>query len=101
MAEADAPEGWRVPQRIAFVAALLVPLTLLVVIVAAGWVYGHYLRPKRQQPMTTFPAPGIETYIHDGHGDPARPPPQVQTDTAIAAAKRETARGPADWGRRP
>ena len=98
----NAPEGWRVPQRIALITAVLVPLAMLAIVVAAGWVYNHRLHPPRRQPVTTFPAPGVETFIHDGAADPERPVTPPPVDPAIDAAKRRVAAdGLADWQVRP
>ena len=101
MAEADAPEGWHVPQRPAFIAAVAVPLVLLIVVAAAGRLYDRHLRPAHRQPVTTFPAPGVETFIHDGVRDPVRHPAPPAQDAAVAAAKRQVAaQGLADWSAR-
>lgn len=83
----DAPEGWQVPQRRAMIAAILAPVTLLVVVVGAGWLYEHGIKGQRPS-VTPFPAPGIESYVHDGVRDPERPAPRAQHDARIGAAKR-------------
>lgn len=105
MADADtdrAPEGWHVPQRVAFVAAALVPLALLLGVVATGRGYVCHERPVLHHRTATFPAPGVETFIHDGHGDPVRPPQPVAIDPAVAAAKQAVVHeGIAGWSTRP
>ena len=72
------PEGWHVPQRLPTIAAILTPLVLLGVLIAAGTFYDRRLRPQRLAPVHTFPAPGIETFVHGGVKEPrlrAVPPP--------------------------
>lgn len=98
---ADFPEqqeGWRVSQRRGFIAAALVPLVLGLCVVGAGRLYDRNLRALHRQPVTTFPAPGVETFIHDGQGDPKRPPHAAPADPTLAAAKRAVvAGGLPDW----
>ncbi|WP_156678106.1 hypothetical protein [Sphingomonas profundi] len=89
----DAPEGWRVPQRPAMIAAAVVPAALLALVALAGWAYEREIAPRRHAPITTFPAPGIETFVHDGAGDPPRPEPRRAADPRLAAAKRAVAAG--------
>lgn len=84
----DAPERWRVPQRPFFIAGALLPLALLAAVIIAGRAYDAHLRPAHRAPVTTFPAPGVETFIHDGRADPIRSTRPTATDPAIAAAKR-------------
>jgi hypothetical protein len=86
----EAPEGWQVRQRPAMIAAVMIPLVLLLVVTVAGWFYCRDLAPARRAPVTTFPAPGIETYSHDGAGDPQRPLPPTKADPRLDAAKRAT-----------
>lgn len=94
----DEPEGWQVPQRPAVIAALAVPAGLLALLLVAGHFYARDVQPLHRQPIETFPAPGIETYIHDGALDPHRPRPARPRDPAIAAAKRAVAaQGLAGW----
>lgn len=99
---ANPPEGWSVPQRTPAVAAVATIGFLVVMLLLAGWIYSRTLRPERRQPVTTFPAPGVETFIHDGARDPHRPARAVQPDPAIEAAKRQVvAEGLAGWDKRP
>ena len=92
------PEGWRVPQRPAMIGAVAVPLVLLIVLLIAGRFYDARLRPQHRQPVTSFPAPGIETHTHDGQGDPPRVLPKRGLDPRIEAAKRAVvADGIAGW----
>lgn len=88
----DAPEGWRVRQRPAVIAAVATPVALFGLLMVAAHFYNKDVRPP-QRPVTTFPAPGIETFIHDGVEDPNRPVRRVATDPRIAAAKRAVVRG--------
>jgi hypothetical protein len=83
----DAPEGWHVPQRPAMIAAVAAPLTLLAVVSGAGWLYTHTLKPVPRQPIA-LPAPGVESYIHDGARDPVRREAKPKRDARIEAAKR-------------
>jgi hypothetical protein len=89
----DAPEGWRVPQRVAFIAAAAVPMVLLAALLLAGRLYDDRLRPAHRQPVTTFPAPGVETFIHDGGHDPHRPAPRARADAALVSAKQQVVAG--------
>jgi hypothetical protein len=84
----DPSEGWAVPQRVPMIAAIAIPLTLLIVLIAAGWFYRHDLAPRRHPPVTVFPAPGVETYVHDGARDPVRSVATPTPDPRIDAAKR-------------
>lgn len=89
MAEPDpAPEGWSIPQARPAVVAVAALALLLIMLLVAGWFYRQNLQPRRHQPVTTFPAPGIEAFIHDGAADPHRPQPKVRPDPAIETAKR-------------
>jgi hypothetical protein len=91
-------EGWTVAQRRGFIAAVLTPLVLALCVVGAARLYDRYLRPQHRQPIATFPAPGVETYIHDGVGDPKRTPRRAAADPALAAAKRAVvAAGLPNW----
>lgn len=83
----DGPEGWRVPQRVPMIAAAAVPLGLLALLSLAGRFYELRLAPPHPA-ATAFPAPGIETFLHDGVRHPAAPQPKPAPDPAIAAAKR-------------
>lgn len=94
---ADAPEGWRVRQRPAMIAGIATPVVLLGSLLVAAHFYRKDLRPPPPL-VTTFPAPGIETFIHDGAHDPQRPVRQGTTDLRIQAAKRAVVRDrPAGW----
>lgn len=84
----DEPEGWAVRTRPAYIAAAVTPVMLLVGVLAAGWGYTKYLQPETRQGVKPFPAPGIESYIHDGLGDPERVRPRTKTDAAVETAKR-------------
>ena len=81
-------EGWAVRHRPAVIAAVAVPCGLAACLFAAGWLYDRDLRPAARQPVTPFPAPGLETEIHDGARDPHRPLAPVRSDPRIAVAKR-------------
>ena len=83
------PEGWWVPQRRAMIVAASVPAVLLVVLLLAGRLYDRDLRPQHRQGVTAFPAPGLETAVHDGGGDPHRRGPVARADPAIEDAKRD------------
>jgi hypothetical protein len=83
----DAPEGWQVPQRRAMIAAVTIPVTLLALVAAAGWLYERDFA-VRHHPVTPFPAPGVESYVHDGALDPVRPAPTRRTDAQVDAAKQ-------------
>lgn len=95
-----APEGWQVPQRAPMIAAALVPLVLLAALLGLGHLYDVRLRPQTHVAVQTFPAPGIDTYIHDGGRDPERPRPHPAPDPAVERAKRAVAaQGLAGWPR--
>jgi hypothetical protein len=95
----DEPEGWGVHQRVAYLAAAAMPVVLLAIVLAAGWAYARWLEPLTRQPVKTFPAPGIETFIHDGSNDPPRARPSAKTDPAVEVAKQAVlANGAAGWG---
>ena len=97
---AAAPEDWEVRHRPALIAGLVTPAILLVLLLAAGWLYNRNLRPKTGQPVTAFPAPGLQTFIHDGVKDPYRPRLRDTQDAQIAAAKRAVvADGITGWER--
>ncbi len=85
----DAPEGWRVPQRIPMIAAIAIPLGLALVLLLAGWFYDRDLAPTHRAPMHSFPAPGLETFVHGGgrdpHGATAHPAPDPRLDAAKRA----------------
>lgn len=85
------PEGWQVPQRLPMIAAAAVPLALLALLGFAGHVYDARLAPLQRQSVTAFPAPGIETFIHDGGLHPERPKPRPAPDPAVESAKRAVA----------
>ena len=94
----DSPEGWRVPHRPAVIAAVAVPVALALLLALSGRFYTDRLRPSARQPVHEFPAPGLETYIHDGANDPYYPPTRARPDPAIDAAKRSvTHTGLAGW----
>ena len=94
----DAPEGWGVRQRPAVIAALGVPTALVLALWAAAHFYNKDLRPATKALVHSFPAPGVETFIHDGGQDPERPRVVTHPDRAIQAAKRTVvADGLADW----
>lgn len=96
---ADEPEGWRVPQRRGFIAMIAVPLALALAVFVSAQFYDRSIRPRHYQPVTPFPAPGVETFIHDGHGDPKRPPAPRPADPSIVAAKRDVVTsGVPNWG---
>ena len=84
----DRPEGWDVPHRPAVIAAIATPAVLLALLIAAGIFYDRDLRPGTTQPVKAQPAPGLETYIHDGANDPYRPKAIAPRDPAFAAVKR-------------
>lgn len=86
-----APEGWGIPTRTATRALVAVPLFLLAMLSLAVWFYDGHLRPTRARPVTPFPAPGIETYVHPGQGDPDMPTPRPAPDAHVRAAMREVA----------
>jgi hypothetical protein len=88
-----APEGWGVRHRPAVVAAVATPVVVALLLLAAGWFYTRALKPETRAPVHTFPAPGLESYIHDGVNDPQRPPPRPRADPRIEAAKRSVAQG--------
>lgn len=100
----DSPERWTIGRRtgrVAAISAVLVPLALLAGVVAAGWYYDRAVRPETKRPVKTFPAPGVETYIHPGALDPHAAAPQPRPDPTVAAAKRAvTHDGLAGWGTR-
>ena len=85
---AASPEEWHVRHRPALIAGLATPVVLLVLLLITGWLYNRNLRPLTQQPVTAFPAPGLQTFIHDGVEDPYRPRPRATPDAQVAAAKR-------------
>ena len=91
--EENAPEGWHVPQRPAMIAAVAVPLGLLVVLLAAGAWYDRSLRPQRIAPVHSFPAPGIETFAHDGLKDRGRRIRPAPADAAVTRAEAEVVAG--------
>lgn len=90
MADDDTPrhEGWSVAQRPLTIAALGVPVLLLTALLVAGWFYDRDLRPAAHRVVTTFSAPGVEAFIHDGTRDPHRPPTPPHVDRSVEAAKR-------------
>lgn len=96
----DGPERWTIGRRagrVAGIAAVAVPVGLLGAVALAGWFYDRDLRPEMRR-VTTFPAPGVETFIHDGALDPHKAAPHPRPDSAVAAAKRATAaEGLAGW----
>lgn len=92
------PEGWGVPSRTGARVAVAVPVFLLAMLALAAWFYDTRLRPARMRPVTPFPAPGIESYVHPGQGDPDVPVARPVPDPHIAAAARAVAReGLAGW----
>lgn len=94
-------EGWHVPQRLPTIVAVATPLVLLMLLISAGWLYNRTIAPKRHQPITTFPAPGVETDMHDGGQDPPRQDPPPPPDPAVERAKRAVAAdGLPGWGER-
>jgi len=98
----EAAEGWSVRHRPAVIAGLATPVVLLVLLLVSGWLYNRELRPATRQPVTAFPAPGLQTFIHDGTQDPYRPRIKAQPDAQVMAAKRAiVADGIAGWERQP
>lgn len=94
----DAPEGWHVRHRPAVLAAATTPLILGLLLFGAGQLYVRKVKPATRQPVHVFPAPGLETYIHDGANDPKRVPPRLRRDGSIAVAKHAVVRdGLAGW----
>lgn len=87
MAERPPREGWRVAQRRPLFAALTTLAFVAVMLGVAGYAYERTIAPKRTLSVQPFPAPGIESAIHDGAGDPVRPQPAVRPDREIEAAK--------------
>lgn len=81
-------EDWRVPQGAPAIAAVGLLTTIAAVLLLAGHVYDTHIAPKHRAPVATFPAPGVETYVHDGALDPERPRPRATVDPALAAAER-------------
>lgn len=95
---AEQREGWHAPQRLPIIAAAATLAALLGALLLAAWYYDNTLRPQRRAPVTTFPAPGIDTYTHDGVEDPIRPRPTPRVDPAVTAATRAVlAEGIAGW----
>ena len=98
MAESAHPQGWQVPQRTPVLVAVAVLALLLALLGVAGWVYRSTLAPQHTQPMHSFPAPGVESFVHDGVEDPHTPSSPPRRDPAIEAAKRDiVAHGIAGW----
>lgn len=99
MADRD-DEGWHVPQRLPIaVAAATVMLIVALLLVAAREYQG--LRFAHRGAVNTFPAPGIETFAHDGVEDPHRPAASAARDPAIERAKHAVvAQGLAGWSSR-
>ena len=92
------PEGWQVKHRPGVIAAMAIPVTLLALLIAAGFVYNRTIRPNAFQPVMMFPGPGLETRVHDGVEDPRRPSIRARPDPQVDAAKRAVARdGLAGW----
>lgn len=85
------PEGWGVPTASATRILIAVPLVLLAMLSLAAWFYEGHLKPARARPVTPFPAPGIETYVHPGQGDPDMPAPHPSPDPHVQTAAREVA----------
>lgn len=92
MADDTTPEGWGVRHRPAVIAAIVAPLALGLLLLIAGWFYTARLKPQIRQPVHAFPAPGLETYIHEGARDPYIPPKRPRADPAVTAAKRSVAK---------
>lgn len=86
--DARAPEGWDVRFRPAATAALALPLVLLIGLSAGGWYYMTQLHDRTHVAVTSFPAPGIETYIHDGVENPEVAAPRPRADPRLVAAER-------------
>lgn len=80
-------ETWRVPQRAPAIAAAALLVLVAILLVLAWRVYAGSIAPTRHPPLTTFPAPGVETFVHDGVRDPERPRAAPTPDRALAAAK--------------
>ena len=100
--QSNEPEGWAVRQRVGMLAAVGTVATLVVLLIGAGMVYDRTLRPKTYQHHVPFPAPGLETLIHDGVKDPRAAAPSTTPDAGVAAAKRRIlSNGLAGWERRP
>ena len=89
---ADPREGWRVDAPRAARVAVLIPVLLLVFLSLASWLYFARLRPNRQRPFATFPAPGIETYVHPGVTDPVITVPRPVADARLRTATQEVVR---------
>lgn len=85
------PEGWDVRHRPALIAAAVLPTVIFALLLIAGHFYNADLRQKTWRPVTGFPRPGLETFIHDGGEDPRRPHPIARPDPSIAAAKHAVA----------
>lgn len=97
----DEAESWTIGRRagrIAGIAAVAIPAMLLGGVVLAGRFYDRDVRPETHRPITTFPAPGVETFIHLGALDPHRPAPHPRPDPAVVTAKQAVARdGLSGW----
>lgn len=92
------PENWTVPEVKPLGVALATLGMLIAVLLLAGWFYRQRIEPKRQQPVRTFPAPGVETFTHDGAHDPDRLRLPLPADPAVEAAKRQVvAEGLPGW----
>lgn len=76
------------PQRTPALAAIGLLSVIATLLVLAGHVYDTHIAPRHRAPVSTFPAPGVETYVHDGALDPERPRPHATVDPALAAAER-------------
>lgn len=100
MADEPRHETWYVVQRAPVIAAVATLATLLASVVIAAHVYDRTLQPTHLRPVQTFPAPGVDTFIHDGVNDPHRPLPAPSPTPAIEAAKRQVVHdGLAGWPR--
>lgn len=96
------PEGWEVPQRPAIYAACVTIAVLVLMLLASGYLYDHYLRQATYRQPVALPSPGLETAIHPAALDPdvARRP-QAPDPEITAAKQRVAAQGLTHWERGP
>ncbi len=92
------PEGWDVPQRPAIYAACVTIAGLVLLLLAAGYLYDRYLRQATYRQPVALPSPGLETAIHPAALDPDVAVRPQAPNPEIAAAKRKiAAQGLAHW----